>query len=50
MARYQPLDLFDFNPRTDLAGDEGEAWRWNTSKPGLHRAVKDYFLGRKEDD
>ncbi len=37
-----------FDPQTDIALDDAQCWQWNSSKPELHRKVKDYFWHRKE--
>lgn len=48
-TRYGILEPFDFDPYRDVAvGDEG-CWEWSTPKEGMHRAVRDYFLSRRED-
>lgn len=47
--RYQGLDEFDFDPARDIAVDAAGAWRWASDKPGLHKYVRDYFEGRRED-
>lgn len=39
----------DYHPKNDIVM-ENYVWRWATSKPALHAAVSDYFLGRKEDE
>lgn len=49
-TRHQTLEMFDFDPWKDIAAEIGEAWQWSSNKPGLHSAVKDYFIGRREDD
>jgi hypothetical protein len=47
--RYEGLDEFAFDPARDIAIDAAGAWRWASDKPGLHRYVRDYFIGRRED-
>lgn len=49
MSRQQILTKFDFNPFTDIAFDRNGCWRWSTNKPGLHKAVAQYFQSRNED-
>jgi hypothetical protein len=48
--RQQVLFDHDYDPATDIAWDTEGCWRWNSPKPGLHRAVLDYFHQRGEDD
>jgi len=38
-----------FDPRADIALDGDSCWTWNSDKPELHRRVREYFEGRKED-
>jgi len=47
--RHFDLQQFDFDPFCDIAGDAGQVWRWNSTKPGLHAYLKDYFASRRED-
>ena len=49
-CRYLGLEPFQFDPCVDIAADKEGAWRWNSAKPVMHRYVRDYFAGRKEDD
>jgi hypothetical protein len=47
--RFVGLFRQGYDPNTDIAFDEGGAWRWNSDKPGLHAYVRDYFAARRED-
>ena len=47
--RFSDLAPYAFDPFTDIALDEGGAWRWNSDKPDLHRYVQGWFVGRDED-
>jgi hypothetical protein len=47
--RHEGLRPFQFNPMEDIALAATGCWRWNTPKPAMHRYVRDYFAGRKED-
>jgi hypothetical protein len=47
--RYARFRAFDFDPYRDIAVDPSGCWRWNTSKPDMHRYVEDYFHSRRED-
>ncbi|MEZ5288662.1 MAG: hypothetical protein R2712_28415 [Vicinamibacterales bacterium] len=38
-----------FDPRTDLARTVDGCWRWGSDKPLLHRRLREYFVGRRED-
>ena len=49
LERYAGFRAFDFDPRRDIAVAASGCWRWNTSKPDMHRYVRDYFHGRRED-
>lgn len=48
-SRYQGMKDFGFDPFRDVAVDDGGAWRWSSEKGDLHRYVRDYFCGRRED-
>ena len=48
-GRYQGLVPFEFDPGADIAIAEAGCWRWATGKRDMHRYVRDYFAGRKED-
>jgi len=48
-ARHRILVEHEFDPFTDIAPGPSGAWEWNSDKPELHRAVRDYFLSRRED-
>ena len=37
-----------FDPERDIAIDEHGSLRWSSDKPALHRAVREYFEGRRE--
>jgi hypothetical protein len=47
--RFVGLAEHGYDPETDIAIDTGGGWRWNSDKPALHRYVRDYFIGRRED-
>ena len=48
-ARHKGLAQFGFDPDRDIAVSESGAWRWVSEKPEMHRYVRDYFAGRRED-
>ena len=48
-TRYGILEPFDFDPYLDIAVGAGGYWEWSTPKERMHRAVRDYFLSRRED-
>jgi hypothetical protein len=48
-APYTGFSRFGFDPKTDLAIDNGGAWRWASDKPGLHRYVTDSLRNRCRD-
>lgn len=48
-APYTGFRRFGFDPQTDLAIDEGGAWRWASDKPGLQRYVADSLRDRCRD-
>ncbi len=48
-TRNLPLVRESFDPSTDICIGQDGAWHWATQKPRLHAAVRDYFLGRKDD-
>ena len=47
--RHEILVRHEFDPVADLAIGSTGAWQWNSDKPALHRAIREYFLSRKED-
>ncbi|MFQ6028700.1 MAG: hypothetical protein ACE5Q6_14530 [Dehalococcoidia bacterium] len=49
VPRHSILPGFDFDPYRDIAIDGNGGWRWNSDKPELHEAVRQYFQGRRED-
>lgn len=49
-SRIQPLRQYRFDPRQDITVDTNGLWRWASGKPGLHRAVANYFATRDEDE
>lgn len=49
-TRYQPCCVHNFDPKTDIELDENLLPRWCTDKPELHKAIREYFVNRKEDD
>jgi hypothetical protein len=48
-ARHRDFAPFGFDPRTDIAMDDGGAWRWNSDKSDMHAFLSDYFRSRDED-
>ena len=42
--------LADFDPSSDIAIGSTGCWQWNSDKPTMHRAVREYFQSRREDD
>ena len=48
--RHVGLLRYDFNPDADLKISHGGAWEWSSDKPGMHAYVRDYLLGRDEDE
>jgi hypothetical protein len=48
--RLQLLVDHDFDPSADIAIDDQGTWKWASDKEALHRAVRQYFIDRKEDD
>ena len=40
----------DYDPETDIRVDENGLLEWASEKPGLHRAVAEYFAARDEDE
>lgn len=49
LKRHEISRTYDFDPYTDIAIGEQGCLRWNSDKPALHAAVRDYFRGRCED-
>jgi len=49
-SRHLMLREAAFDPRTDIAYDECDCWKWNSDKPDLHKRVRDYFWNRQEDE
>ena len=49
LPRHRILTAHDFDPDQDIAVDDGGGLRWNSDKPALHQAVRDYFRDRQED-
>lgn len=49
-ARHDCMVEFDFDPDADVVVNADGLLEWSSDKPGLHRAVRDYFVGRREDD
>lgn len=47
--RHLVLAEHAYDPRRDVY-PLGAALEWATLKPGLHRAVREYFAGRREDE
>jgi hypothetical protein len=48
--RYVEFAEFDFDPYEDLALDKHGAWQWKSEKPAMHRYIREYIAGRKEDE
>jgi hypothetical protein len=49
LPRHRILIAHDFDPDRDIAIDEKGSLRWNSDKPALHQAVREYFQRRQED-
>jgi len=49
LPRHAILTEHDFDPDRDIVIDEHGCLRWNSDKPALHEAVRDYFMSRQED-
>ena len=48
--RHIDFARFKFDPYRDITVDDASGcWRWNSSKPAMHRYVRDYFTTRRED-
>jgi hypothetical protein len=47
--RQRGFAAFGFDPRSDIAIEEGGAWRWNSEKPEMHDYVRGYLGSRRED-
>ena len=43
------LDAHEFDPATDIRVGSSGALEWNSTKPELHRSLRDYFAARAED-
>jgi hypothetical protein len=50
VERLEWLLAANFDPRVDLAAAANGVWRWASPKHQLHRQVREYFAGRREDD
>jgi hypothetical protein len=48
-SRQLILKTAQFNPAADMSLNRDSCWQWNSDKPELHRAVKEYFWSRKEE-
>ena len=48
-GRHKGLVPFEFDPAVDIAVAEAGCWKWAGKKRDMHRYVRDYFAGRKED-
>jgi hypothetical protein len=48
--RYTEFAQFDFDPTLDLTIDDDGAWRWNRDNRPMHRYLREYIAGRREDD
>lgn len=49
LERHGILCDAEFDPRKDISLDANQCWQWCSNKPELHRRVREYFWGRKED-
>jgi hypothetical protein len=49
VARHHLLAEHEYDPSRDIRINGQGAWSWNSDKPRLHKALKDYFQGRQED-
>ena len=48
--RHQCLTDARFDPAADIRVGPSGALRWNSDKPALHQALRQYFLDRREDE
>lgn len=48
LKRHKTFNDNDFNPNEDIKIN-GPVFEWNSSKPDLHKDVKNYFYARQED-
>jgi hypothetical protein len=48
--RFAGFERFAFDPFRDVAMDGAGCWRWKTDKAEMHRYVREYLGGRREDD
>lgn len=48
--RFLDQQKHNFDPATDIKVAKNGAWSWATPKPDLHRAVRNRFESRKEDE
>jgi len=48
-SRFVPMHAYRFDPATDIRVGSNGAMEWNSSKPELHRSLRNYFAARMED-
>lgn len=49
VMRWKVLRAFSFSPSHDIRIDRNGIWEWASDKPGLHRAIREYFEIRNEE-
>lgn len=49
VPRLEIFQKYDYDPFMDIRKDHNGVWVWNSEKPGMHKAIKDYFSVRDED-
>jgi hypothetical protein len=48
--RWHMLVTHDFDPSADIHRDRQGVWMWTGNKPALRDQMRNYFVGRREDD
>jgi hypothetical protein len=43
------ISKYKFDPAKDIKKDANGCWAWSQDKPGLRKALKEYFYARNED-
>jgi hypothetical protein len=49
-TKREILAAHKYDPETDVQVGSNGLLQWSSKKPALHAAVRDYFVGRREDD
>lgn len=47
--RHHDFAQFEFDPHLDITLAPQGCWRWSSAKPDMHRFVRGFFEGRRED-